>query len=304
MESTALAAFFVRPAVTLGGVPLTPAVLGLGGLCVILAFALLSARRALGEARAAADEAEVGASKRLDALLRSQAEITGRMQTMAEVFGGRQADLTRTLAERFDGLSSRLGQSLSQNGEATQRDADGARRAPRGDRQGAGRDPGPRGRSRAAAGHPRQQADPRGVRRGADAGDRRRRASRGRLCLPGDAVERQASGLPDPHAERRAVAGDRRQVSARSLFRDQGRRDRRGPQLRGVAPEAGHGCPHPRDRREVPSSPARRRTPPSCSCRPRRSSPSSTRTSRTSSRRRTGPGWSSSRRRCCSCRSR
>src|SRR3712207_9129743 len=39
--------------------------------------------------------------------------MTGRMQTMAEVFGTRQSDLVRLVAERIEGLQHRVGQGLA-----------------------------------------------------------------------------------------------------------------------------------------------------------------------------------------------
>ena len=48
---------------------------------------------------------------------RIQAEMTGRLQTVAEVFGSRQSDFARMIAERMEGLQHRVGQGL----EATSR---------------------------------------------------------------------------------------------------------------------------------------------------------------------------------------
>lgn len=79
-----------------------------GGLLLLLLALLLGARR-----RADAP------AERLDAILQAQAEITGRMQTMAEIFGARQADLTRTVADRLDGMSVRVGQSILDTGKDT-----------------------------------------------------------------------------------------------------------------------------------------------------------------------------------------
>ena len=45
-------------------------------------------------------------------LVRTQTEMKGRMQTMAEVFGSRQSELMRGLSERMDGLGHKLGQSM------------------------------------------------------------------------------------------------------------------------------------------------------------------------------------------------
>jgi DNA recombination protein RmuC len=48
-----------------------------------------------------------------------QAELTGRMQTMAEVLGSRQADLTRAVADRLDAVRSSVGQGLDANTQRT-----------------------------------------------------------------------------------------------------------------------------------------------------------------------------------------
>lgn len=45
-------------------------------------------------------------------LVRSNGEMTGRMQTMAEVFGSRQSDLLRVVNDRLDGLGKTLGSSV------------------------------------------------------------------------------------------------------------------------------------------------------------------------------------------------
>jgi DNA recombination protein RmuC len=50
-------------------------------------------------------------------LNRLQSELSGRMQTMAEVFGGRQSDLTQAVADRLDSLRSSVGQGLQQTSE-------------------------------------------------------------------------------------------------------------------------------------------------------------------------------------------
>jgi len=53
------------------------------------------------------------------AMARTQAEMTGRMQTMAEVFGTRHADLAKALTERLDTFGQRVGQSLETQTRAT-----------------------------------------------------------------------------------------------------------------------------------------------------------------------------------------
>jgi len=72
-----------------------------------------------GHARRAAADAELhmqGAEfqHRVAELVRVQSEMTGRMQTMAEVFGSRQSELVRGLSERLDGLGHRIGQSMNE----------------------------------------------------------------------------------------------------------------------------------------------------------------------------------------------
>ena len=54
------------------------------------------------------------------ALLQSQSEMTGRMQTMAEIFGSRQSELNKTLSERLDGIGHRLNQSVGSASKETQ----------------------------------------------------------------------------------------------------------------------------------------------------------------------------------------
>ena len=50
-------------------------------------------------------------------LNRLQSELTGRIQAMAELFGSRQVDLTRAVAERMDSVRSSIGQGLDQQGQ-------------------------------------------------------------------------------------------------------------------------------------------------------------------------------------------
>lgn len=119
MDSDALAALLTTPLATIGGQAVPVLALMLAGLLLLFLLLWLRASRAARDALELAETREAESSDRLDAVLKSQAEITGRMQTMAEIFGARQADLTRTLAERFDGLSSRVGQSILQTTTTT-----------------------------------------------------------------------------------------------------------------------------------------------------------------------------------------
>jgi DNA recombination protein RmuC len=102
----------------LAGHPVTAAHLLLaaaGGTALLLVAFLwhaLSLRRAEGERRRLLEQ-------QLADLGRTQAEMTGRMQTMAEVFGTRQADLVRNFNERLDGIGHRIGQNLESQTKST-----------------------------------------------------------------------------------------------------------------------------------------------------------------------------------------
>jgi len=52
-------------------------------------------------------------------ILQAQAEMQGRMGTLAEVFGSRQAELTQAIGNRLDAMTGRLGQSMSEQARST-----------------------------------------------------------------------------------------------------------------------------------------------------------------------------------------
>ena len=92
------------------------AALVFAGLCLALllamAFALSKARRERAEEAAAAAERAREMDDKVAELARTQAEITGRLQTVAEVFGSRQSEFARLVSERLEGLQHRVGQGL------------------------------------------------------------------------------------------------------------------------------------------------------------------------------------------------
>ena len=102
-----------------------------GFAVAILALFLLVGRGRRSAVRAAARArteryAEDQATSRARALeialsevAKTQSEMSGRMQTMAEIFGDRQADMGRALGERLDGLGHRLGQSVAETTKHT-----------------------------------------------------------------------------------------------------------------------------------------------------------------------------------------
>lgn len=95
------------------------AAFGFAGLTlVLLVLALLSSwrgsRRRELEAALAAERAREMDDKVAE-MNRQQAELMGRMQTMAEILSTRQGDLARIMAERMDGLRQQVGAGLEQN---------------------------------------------------------------------------------------------------------------------------------------------------------------------------------------------
>ncbi|MDF2812888.1 MAG: recombination protein RmuC [Microvirga sp.] len=96
---------------TWGEAAITMAVASLGLLMVLTILLLRSRREREVEAAVAAERAREMDDKVAE-MTRLQAEMTGRMQTVAEVFGTRQNDFVRMISERIDGLQHRVGQGL------------------------------------------------------------------------------------------------------------------------------------------------------------------------------------------------
>ena len=88
-------------------------------LGVAITLLVLAARSRRAEERDAADERQDMLEAQLTALNRASSELTGRMQTVAEVFGNRQADLARHVSERLDAVGHRLGQGLENSSKAS-----------------------------------------------------------------------------------------------------------------------------------------------------------------------------------------
>ncbi len=113
---------FGQTVVTLGGL-----LAAAGGLfAVILIGGIVAARRAAASRQAMAAEAQAHADARAREMearfadvMGAQAEMQGRMATIAEVFGTRQNELNRTINERLDGMSQRLGTTISEQTKAT-----------------------------------------------------------------------------------------------------------------------------------------------------------------------------------------
>ncbi len=114
-----------QPAITLGSTVFT---LGqvLTALAAIAAFLILVLgvslwRAAKGRAVSEAQMAERAreAEERMADILKSQSEMQGRMQTMAEIFGSRQSEMTQAIRERLDGMTHRIGQTMTEQTKST-----------------------------------------------------------------------------------------------------------------------------------------------------------------------------------------
>lgn len=55
----------------------------------------------------------------MSALLKTQAEMQGRIQTMAEIFGRRQAELNQSIRDQLTGMSNNLGQTINAQTKST-----------------------------------------------------------------------------------------------------------------------------------------------------------------------------------------
>ena len=104
--------------VSVGAVLVTFLVLA---LAILLAIAVLIARTSRANALEAATQAlraeEI--EERIGEFARMQAETSGRLHTMHEVLAGRQAELARTVADRLDAATHRLGQSMTSQTQST-----------------------------------------------------------------------------------------------------------------------------------------------------------------------------------------
>nr|WP_245337428.1 DNA recombination protein RmuC [Shinella sp. HZN7] len=91
-----------------------PALVLLAAL-LIAVFGLLSARRSQARQREAAAMAEL----RFAELLKAQTEMQGRVAAMADVFGAKQSETNQAINARLDGLTQRIGQSISEQTRST-----------------------------------------------------------------------------------------------------------------------------------------------------------------------------------------
>lgn len=105
---------------TLGDFPVTLGTAIADGMALIgllllamLVGAMRTSRQRAEEADAAQERA-AAMERHLAGLMQVQSEMTGRMQTMSEIFGSRTSDLARLVNERLDSTSQRVGQALQE----------------------------------------------------------------------------------------------------------------------------------------------------------------------------------------------
>jgi DNA recombination protein RmuC len=83
------------------------------GLAIVLLVASwLSGARARRRDAAEAAARQADLQERLAELARAHAEVTGRLRSMGEILGSRQADLARFVAEQLESVGARVGRSL------------------------------------------------------------------------------------------------------------------------------------------------------------------------------------------------
>ena len=104
--------------VTLGHV-LAFVALFLAVLFVAFVVALWRSSKARSTAAAEAADHARDLEARMAGILQSQAEMQGRLGTVAEVFGARQAELTQSIGQRLDAMTGRIGQTMSEQTRST-----------------------------------------------------------------------------------------------------------------------------------------------------------------------------------------
>src|SRR5690606_20652554 len=94
----------------------TPPLLWTAALVVVVAGVALTAwHRQRKEVARRTHEAEA----RLGELVRSQAEMQGRLANMADMLSARQAELNQSVSQRLDGMTHRIGNTLTQQAKST-----------------------------------------------------------------------------------------------------------------------------------------------------------------------------------------
>jgi DNA recombination protein RmuC len=117
-----IASATTHPVLTVAGVPLGVSEVLLVAIAVfalLLLVALWRAARARAETSLQAALAARDAEARMAEILKTQSEMQGRMATMADVFGSRQAELNQAIQSRLDGMTQRIGTTMTEQTKST-----------------------------------------------------------------------------------------------------------------------------------------------------------------------------------------
>ncbi len=107
-----------HPLAFVAGVPLSSIELSLGLAVLLLLIALAAILGALRASRRSAAGRERDFHDQIAELLHANAELSGRVRSMGELLGARQADLAQLVAERLDAVGARVGRGLEDQGRA------------------------------------------------------------------------------------------------------------------------------------------------------------------------------------------
>jgi len=106
--------------VILFGQPVPVAALVIGAIFVIAIVGFVALRNSRSRRLAEDEMLRVSDAERSMAeLLRVQAEMQGRLATIAEVFGSRQSEFNQAVNQRLDGMSQRVSTTIHEQGKAT-----------------------------------------------------------------------------------------------------------------------------------------------------------------------------------------
>jgi DNA recombination protein RmuC len=104
-------------------VTLVTLLIGAGALLVLLLVVVLVVLSASGKAREAeredAERRAREAELRMADILKAQTEMQGRIAAMADVFGTRQHELNQAINQRIDGMTHRIGQTMTEQTRQT-----------------------------------------------------------------------------------------------------------------------------------------------------------------------------------------
>lgn len=104
----------------LTGNPVLVAIAGIAMLLFALSLLMVaSGRRSAAHAQEEATRRAIEADARLAEMLRLQAEMQGRMAAMGEALSSRQSELNRAVSQRLDGMSHRIGATITEQTKST-----------------------------------------------------------------------------------------------------------------------------------------------------------------------------------------